>query len=224
MAIFTPAFSKFTLTQGTTQQIYMCPADKTHAYVDLSFFKNANPGTSLISIGISTESNPANLTSLDFFLDDIELIDTANVVSLEKVLVGANERVYAKLVSGEDTNIRLVAFEENNSKVQKAGKLAALAVPNTNINMLFQNTFSNIAYINTSITIYNPSSSNNAEIELWISSSANPTDADKISKFTITTQDSTVIENINISPNENIFVRSDILNTEFFVNGVIVKS
>lgn len=224
MSVFTPGFAKFPVASGAVQQVYQCPADKTHAYVDMNFFKQANPGTSLIAVALSTEPNPANLTSVDYFIDDIQLIDSANTGSLEKVLVGTNERLYVWVVSGADIAVRVASFEESNVKVQKAGRLAALATTDTNINLIYNNAATGIAYIGFSMTIFNKDAINTADISVWISNAATPAASDKVAEFQLTAQDTTIIENITMAPDEQIFVQSSLLNTEYFVNGMAVLS
>ena len=161
MALLNPVVSKFTLTAGVPQEVYMCPANKSHALVNLSFFKDNLSGTSLIAVALSTESNPANLTTIDYFVDDIELIDTVNVAELDKIIVGQGERLYVKVLSGSDINVRLVGIEENNPKILKAGRLAAANIPNTAQTQIYSNNLSNVSYISASVTIFNTYSTNN---------------------------------------------------------------
>ena len=124
MGILNPIVSKFALAAGVAQEIYFCPAGKSHAVIDLTMFKDGFTGTSLIGIAVTTEANPANLTSLDYLVDDIELVNEVNSAELNKLIVGQGERVYAKVMSGNAANIRLSGVEENNASVLKAGKLA----------------------------------------------------------------------------------------------------
>lgn len=223
MPALTPAFSRFNVSAGNTVEVYYCPGTKTHAYVDLSFFKDANPGSSLIAVSLATESNPANLTSVDQFIDDIELIDTANVASLEKVVVGAGQRLYVKVVSGSDVSARVVAMEENNSKVAAAGRLAAVAVAGTGQTQIYANAIADIAYISSSITIYNANASTPADIQGWISTAETPTAQDKSFKFSLPAQDTTILSNFVLAPNEKFFVQSSLANAEYFVVGTVVK-
>ena len=78
MGILNPVVSKFTLVQGVPQEVYVCPGSKTHAVVDLSFFKDDLGGDALIAVALASESNPNNLTTIDYFIDDIQLIIETN--------------------------------------------------------------------------------------------------------------------------------------------------
>ena len=224
MALLNPVVSKFTITTGTPQEVYVCPVNKSHAVVSLSFFKNNLSGTSLIAVALSSESNPANLTTVDYFVDDIELIDTVNVAELDKVIVGKGERLYVKVLSGSDINVRVTGIEENNPKILKAGRLAAANIPNTAETQIYSNNLSNVSYISASITIFNTSSTNNNQVECWISTSNTPSNTDKVLNIEIPPQDTTILENILISPNEKIFVKANQPNTEFFINGFVVSA
>lgn len=222
MGILNPVVSKFSLTAGVPQEVYSCPASKSHAIVDITFFKDDLANDTLISVALATESNPANLTSVDYFIDDIELTGTVNSAELNKVIVGQGERLYVRVISGPDVVIRLSGVEEANVKVVKAGRLAAAAISGITQTKIFENTVPNVAYISASITIFNTSTTNNAQVQAWITSSATPAASDKVLKITIPFQDTTILENVLLAPNEKIFVQSDQPGNEYFVNGVLV--
>lgn len=224
MAILNPVVSKFTLTAGVPQEVYVCPPDKTHAIVDVNFFKDDLNSDAVIAIAMSSDSNPANLTSVDYFIDDIQLISTVNVAELNKIIVGQNERLYIKVMSGPDIIVRVSGVEENNPKVIKAGRLAASSIAGTSQTQVFVNTYSSVSYISASVTIFNTSATNNATVEAWITSAGTPAISDKILKIEIPTQDTTILENVLLSPNERIFVKSSEPNTEYFINGTVVSS
>lgn len=223
MGILNPVVSKFSLTVGVTAEVYSCPATKTHSIVDLSFYKDNLAQDALIAVGLSTESNPANLTSVDFFIDDIELIGIVNSAELNKVVVGKGERLYIKVISGPDVVVRLSGVEENNPKVIKAGRLAAASIPGITQTGIFDNNLANTAYTSCSVTIFNTSASNNSEVQAWITSSATPGNSDKVLKITIPFQDTTILENILLAAGEKIFIQSDQANMEYFVNGIVVS-
>lgn len=224
MALLNPVVSKFTLTAGVPQEVYVCPANKSHALVNLSFFKDNLSGTSLIAVALSSESNPANLTTVDYFVDDIELIDTVNVAELDKIIVGKGERLYVKVLSGSNINVRLTGIEENNPKILKAGRLAATNIPNTARTQIYSNNLSNVSYISASVTIFNTSPTNNNQVECWISTSTTTSATDKVLNIETPPQDTTILENLFISPNEKIFVKANQSNTEFFINGFVVSA
>lgn len=223
MSLLNPVVSKFALTQGVPQEVYSCPVSKSHAIIDLSFFKDDLANDALIAVALSTESNPANLTSVDYFIDDIELIGIVNSAELNKVVVGSGERLYLKVVSGPDIIARLSGVEEANPKVVKAGRLAAASVTGIAQTQIFANNLPNVAYLSAAITIFNTSPDNNAQVEAWITSSSTPAASDKVMKITIPFEDTTIIENILLAPNEKIFIQSDQPNTEYFINGVCVS-
>ncbi len=224
MGILNPVVSKFSLVAGTPQEVYICPGTKSHAVVDLSFFKEDTNGDSLIAVALSTESNPANLTTVDYFIDDIQLIGTVNAAELNKVVVGQGERLYIKVISGVDIVARLSGVEENNPKVLKAGRLAASSIGNTAQTQIYSNAIANTAYISCSATIFNTSSNTNAVVEAWISTSGTPAASDKVLKIEVPFEDTTILENILLAPNEKIFVKSSLASTEYFVNGMVVSS
>ena len=223
MGILNPVVSKFSLAAGVPQEVYSCPAGKSHAIVDISFFKDDLGSDALIAVALTTESNPANLTSVDYFIDDIELIGIVNSAELNKVVVGQGERLYLRVMQGPDVVVRVSGVEENNSKVIKAGRLAAASIAGITQTKIFDNNMPNTAYTSVSFTIFNTSNSANAEVQAWISTSATPGTADKVMKITIPFNDTTIVENLLLAPNEKIYIQSNQTNTEFFVNGVVVS-
>lgn len=224
MGILNPVVSKFTLVAGTPQEVYVCPGSKTHAVLDLSFFKDDLNGDALIAVALSTESNPVNLTSVDYFIDDIQLVGAVNSAELNKVIVGQGERLFIKVMSGVDISARLSGVEENNPKVLKAGRLGGSSIAGTAQTQIFNNALPNVAYISCSATIFNTSVSENAQVEAWISTSLTPSASDKVLKLEVPFSDTTILENILLAPNEKIFVKSSVANTEYFVNGTVVSN
>lgn len=222
MGILNPVVSKFSLTAGVPQEVYSCPVNKTHAIVDLSFYKDNLAQDALIAVALSTESNAANLTTVDYFIDDIELIGVVNSAELNKVIVGKGERLYLYVLVGPDVVVRLSGVEEANPKVLAAGRLAASSVTGTSQTQIYNNNLPNCAYTSCSVTIFNTSPNQNAEVQAWITSSATPGAADKVLKITIPFEDTTILENIMLAPNEKVFIQSDQPNTEYFINGVVV--
>lgn len=223
MAILSPIIAKFSATVGVPKEVYSCPAGKSHAIIDLSFFKDDTVGTSMVTVALSTDANPANLQTVDYFLDDIEMSGTFNLAELNKIVVGAGERLYVKVLSGPDVSVRVVGMEESNPKILKAGRLGASVVSGTSQTQVFYNNLANNAYTSCSVTLYNASATNSAEISAWISTAITPTAADKILKFTIPLQDTTILENVLLAPNERIFIQSTQANAEFFINGMCVS-
>lgn len=223
MGILNPVVSKFSLVAGVPQEVYSCPVTKSHAIVDLSFYKDNLADDALIAIALTTESNPANLTSVDYFIDDIELIGIVNSAELNKVVVGKGERLYLHVVTGPDVVVRLSGVEETNPKVLNAGRLAAASVIGTSQTQIFANDTPNTAYTSCSVTIFNTSTTNNAEVQAWITSSVTPGASDKVLKITIPFNDTTILENILLAPNEKVFIQSDQASTEYFINGIVVS-
>lgn len=222
MAILNPVVSKFVLTAGIPQEVYSCPLSKSHAIVDLSFFKDDLSADTMLEVALTTKSNPALLDSVDYFIDDIELIGTVNSAELSKIIVGSGERLYIRVITGPNIIARLSGVEENNPMVIKAGRLAALSVPGTTQTTIFENTQPGTAYTTCSITIYNASPSELSEVEAWITSAGVPTDTDKALRITIPNEDTTIVENILLAPNEKLVFKASQPNCEYFVNGVII--
>lgn len=222
MGILNPFAANFAVAQGAVQLVYTCPATKSHALVDLSFFKD-NVADATIQVALSTAA-AGSLTSVDYFLDDIVLLGVNKTAELTKVIVGKNENLYVKLVAGT-ANVRCSGVEELNSKVGLAGRLSAsnMATANTQTK-IFECVTANAAYCSTSVTLYNSSLTNNATVRVWISTSATPGVADKVLETVVIANDTVVIENLITLPGEKIYALSDQANCEFFVNGVIVLS
>lgn len=224
MSALNPIVSKFVIAPGVAQEVYMCPNTKSHSIVDISFFKDDTVSSSKIAVALTQESNPGALTTLDFFIDDIELIGEVTSAELTKVTVGAGERLFIKVLDGTPASVRISGMEETNTKVLKAGRLAAAAVPGLSQTQVFDaSAFQNAAYVSTSVTIFNTSSQENAKVEMWISSAATPTVADKVMLVTIPMEDTSIVENVLLLPNEKIFVTSNVAGVEYFVNGVVVS-
>lgn len=224
MSILNPVVSKFSLTAGVPQEVYYCPAGKTHAIVDVTFYKDNSATDALIAIALATEPNPANLTTVDYFIDDIQLIGIVNSAELNKVIVGVGERLYIQVLSGPDVVARITGVEENNPKVLKAGRLAAMSIPGTSQTQVYSNALANTAYISASITIFNNSQTLPAAVQGWIGTNAVPVATDKILNVSIPANDTTVIENLLLAPNEKIFIQSDQVNSEIFVNGLCAST
>ena len=222
MSILNPVVAKFALPLDVPQEIYMCPAGKSHAIVDVSFLKDTFADSSIIAIALTTESNPGALTSVDYFIDDIELVDDVNSAELNKIIVGTGERLIVKVVSGENVNVRVSGVEENNPKVLKAGKLACIRLTGTTQTQIYENAAPTAAYVSTSITVYNSNASLTAEVEVWVTSLSVPTGGDKVIRFKVTPENTTIIENILMLPNEKVFVRSNQTGTEFVLLGMVV--
>lgn len=222
MGILNPIASKFSLALNVPQEIYVCPADKSHAIVDVSFLKDNFAGSSIISVALTKESNPANLTSVDYFIDDIELIDEVNSAELNKVVVGKGERIIVKVVSGDPITLRLSGVEEANPKVLAAGKLVGTVIAGTAQTQIYATTLPGAAYVSASFTVYNSSPTITAEVEIWVTSQATPTAGDKVVKFKVTPEDTTIIENMLLLPTEKIFVLSNTANTEYFLVGMVI--
>lgn len=223
MGLLNPVISKFVLSAGIAQEVYYCPPDKTHAVVDLSFFKDNLASDSLIEIALTTKSSASLLDSVDFFIDDIELIGTVNSAELNKVVVGSGERLYIRVLTGPDIVVRLSGVEESNSMVLDAGRLAAMSVPGTSQTLVYHNNIPNAAYSTCSITIYNSSETTTAEIEAWITSQVTPSAEDKVLRISIPTEDTTIVENILLAPGERLVFRSSVGGAEYFVNGIVIK-
>lgn len=223
MGILNAVVSKFSLTAGVAQEVYTCPAGKSHAIIDVSFLKDSFLDTSLISIALTTESNPDNFTTVDYFVDDIELVEEVNSAELNKVIVGTGERLFIKLLSGPDVSVRVSGVEENNPKVVKAGKLVATVIAGTGQTQIFANALPAVAYVSASVTVYNNSPTLTAEVEIWITTQVTPSPSDKVVKFKVTPEDTTIIENVLLLPNEKVFVRSNQANTEYAMLGMTVS-
>lgn len=223
MATLNPVVSKFTLTDSSTVQVYTCPPSKSYAVIDISLLKIDNSQDAIVAIALSPNSNPANLTSVDFFVDDIALLSQVNTAELTKVIVGPGEYLYVKKVSGPTVNVRVTGIEESaNSKILKAGRLAASSISGTNQTLIYQTTQQNALYVSASATIFNTSDST-ATITAWITSAASPSDNDKVLQLEIPTQDTVILENVILVPNEKIYVASTQPNTEYFINGMVVS-
>lgn len=223
MGILNAIASKFTLAVNVPQEIYLCPAGKSHAIVDVSFLKDSFTGSALISIALSTESNPAALTSTDYFIDDIELVDDVNSAELNKIIVGTGERLIVRVISGTSVNVRVSGVEESNVKVLKAGKLAAVTIAGTTQTQLYANALSSVAYISSSLTVYNASATLTAEVEVWITSLTVPVDADKVIRLKVTPQNTTIVENLLLLTGEKVFVRSNQISSEYYMLGMVVS-
>lgn len=224
MALLIPVVSKFSLVQGVPQEIYSCPVSKSHAVVDMSFFKDDLANDALIAVALTTKSNATDLNTVDFFIDDIELIGIVNSAELNKVVVGSGERLFLLVMQGPDIVVRLSGVEEQNPKVLKAGRLAASSITGTAQTVIFHNNLPNTAYTSASLTIFNTSADQNADVQCWITSSETPATSDKVMKITIPFEDTTIVENVLLAPNERLVVQSSQPNSEFFVNGIVISN
>lgn len=224
MPILNPIVSKFNLAVGVATEVYYCPPGKTDAILDLTFFKDNITTDTIIGVALSTESNVANLTTVDYFIDDIQLLGTVNTGELNKVIVGSGYRLYVKVLSGVSTNVRVTGVEENNSKVLKAGRLAAGTLATTNQTQVYNTTLSNVAYVAGTVTIFNTSTSVQATVNAWITSTATPTASDKILNIVVGTKSTVLLENILLAPDEKVFIETDQTGLEYFFLGTVIGS
>lgn len=221
MSILNPVISKFLLTLNNPVQVYSCPAGKTHAILDVSFFRDSDVGDSRIAIAVSDSASAGSLSTVDYFIDDIELIGSVNFAELNKLVVGAGQKVYIKVLQGPDVSIRLAGVEENNPKVLKAGRLAAMATPNTNQTLIYHNNTPASAYTAASLTIFNVNAAE-CVVEGWITSSATPSAGDKFIKLTIPSNDTVIVEAMLLAPGERVFFKSNRNLTEYFIVGTVI--
>lgn len=224
MSFMTPVGSQASVSEGQWVLVYDLPAGKSHAYIDVVFFKKANPGHSLVAVAVTNKTNTDDITSVNTPFDDIELLDESNFSSLEKVLVGSKgSKIYVK-VQGDPVNVNLVGMEMVTSKVAEAGPLAELAVTGTTATKLYECTVPDAAYIPFSLTVYNTSASQNAVVEIWMTNTGSVSDSNQFFNFTIAPQDTANIENMQILPSTQIWVKSSIANTEYNINGMVKRA
>lgn len=223
MSILNPVISKFLLTVNNPVQVYSCPVDKTHAILDVSFFRDSDDGDSLIAIAVSDTNNASSLRTVDYLIDDIELIGSVNFAELNKLIVGAGQKVYIKVLKGPNVSIRLAGVEEKNPKVLKAGRLAAVTVPGVNQTQIFHNNTPASAYTAASMTVFN-TNTDDCVVEGWITNSATPSAGDKFIKLTIPSEDTVIVEAMLLAPDERIFFKSDKANTEYFIVGTVISA
>ena len=224
MALLQPFSSSTILTAGVPQEVYACPSNKSHAIVNVNFFKTQVTSDALIEIALSTSSDPNSLTSVDYFIDDIELIGNVNSAELNKVIVGRGEKLFVRVVNGPDIAARVEGMEEDNPAVLQAGRLSAMATTGTSQATIYTNNLENASYTSASITIYNADAEDDATMKMWITKKETPSTEDQVFGVVLTPEDTIIVENINLLPEEKIVVQSSTPNAEWFVNGIVVRA
>lgn len=224
MALLQPFSSSTILTAGVPQEVYACPSNKSHAIVNVNFFKTQVTSDALIEIALSTSSDPTALTSVDYFIDDIELIGNVNSAELNKVIVGRGEKLFIRVVNGPDIAARVEGMEEDNPAVLQAGRLSAMATTGTSQATIYTNNLENASYTSASITIYNADAEDDATMKMWITKKETPSTEDQVFGVVLTPEDTIIVENINLLPGEKIVVQSSTPNAEWFVNGIVVRA
>lgn len=224
MALLQPFSSSTILTAGVPQEVYACPSNKSHAIVNVNFFKTQVTSDALIEIALSTSSDPNSLTSVDYFIDNIELIGNVNSAELNKVIVGRGEKLFIRVVNGPDIAARVEGMEEDNPAVLRAGRLAAMATSGTSQATVYTNNLENASYASASITIYNADKKDGATMKMWITKKETPSTEDQVFGVVLTPEDTIIVENINLLPEEKIVVQSSTPNAEWFVNGIVVRA
>lgn len=224
MALLQPFSSSTILTEGVPQEVYACPSNKSHAIVNVNFFKTQVTSDAIIEIALSTSSDPNSLTSVDYFIDDIELIGNVNSAELNKVIVGRGEKLFIRVVNGPDIAARVEGMEEDNPAVLQAGRLTAMATSGTSQATLYTNNLENASYTSASITIYNADAEDDANMKMWITKKETPSTEDQVFGVVLTPEDTIIVENINLLPEEKIVVQSSTPNAEWFVNGIVVRA
>ncbi len=227
MALINPIASSKTLTVGNTVLLYTCPTDKSHCIVTVNFFKNVDSNgespASLIEVALSSESNPANLTSLDYFVDDIELSTVGTNAALSRIIVGRGEKLYGKLISGTTIVARVTGVEEAASRVLQAGKLVAVNVATPGaFTKVYENAVNGASYITSSVTFYN-NSSTEARVDFRIGpDGAGSSSIDDVTTIFLSPNDTAIVANLMTKPNEKFWVKTSQANLEVFVNGLVV--
>lgn len=215
-AVYNLTTSNIAVTEGQLTAIYTCPSDKNHTRISL--YGISQDADSTFDLYIKQGTNPGNP---DLLVNDFK----TNELTLENIVVGTGQTVYFRAVKGS-FNLRMEGFEENNSKVKRAGKLASLVPPANVVTLLYQSPTTDVRYTLCDINISNLDTIED-DIEIYISRQNTPSSSELVVKATVEAIPSEtpfyVFESLRLSAGEKVFVKANNSNSiNFLVNGVEV--
>jgi len=220
MAINTVS-SKMSVPANGHITLYTCPADKSHALVDIDLF---NTSTSNVTLKIAvTNKAYSALTPDDYILHDLLLSSVDNQVNISGIFVGKNEHIYIE-ANAAGVNARLSGIEETNVHVGKAGQLAsATYVPNATPYQVYQATLPNTSSTSCYLNIYNPNTTS-SNISIYISSNTTPTNDDLIFTTSVAPQQTICIDKLLVNQPEKLFLKVSDASVRVYLNGVVITS
>jgi len=220
MAINTVS-SKMTVPANGYVTLYTCPADKSHALVDIDLF-NTSTSNVTVKIAVTNKAHSA-LTPDDYILHDLLLSSVDNQVNITGIFVGKNEHIYVD-ANAAGINVRLSGIEETNVHVGKAGQLASNTyAPNATPYQVYQATIPNTSSTSCYLNIYNPNTTA-SNISIYVSSNTTPTNDDLIFTTSVGAQQTICIDKLLVNQPEKLFLKISDASVRVYLNGVVITS
>lgn len=211
----------------------MCPADKTHAIVDLSMFLDVpatNQKQSKVNVYLTT-SNKLSSNGADHILFKEVTLGIPEVSpEFSKIIVGPKQYLFVELVGEGPVNVRVSGLEENNPHVVKGGRLGYIKVNPVGIYEVYRLDTPLATYCSGTLALTNTTDGKN-QVQVWV------TDNEEVKSLTDTNhfvnkvqfiefegKETVFIENLTIAPNERIYIHSNKVNVVASYNGVVINA
>jgi hypothetical protein len=209
MASYNAVTSNAALSAGDFATIYTCPSDKSHAVVDIDFFRPlAVDGPALFTLAVTSHAATA-IVDTDYLLGNPNRLDAGSkCMFINKVIVGKNQSVYVRCTLGSLT-VRLSGVEELNPVILEAGMLAGLTMAGpANYITAFKTSFVDTAAISMVSASIRNNSASSVGLAAYISNSATPSPGDHIDSFSLAAGRYVVMQNMLMKPNETLYFKT----------------
>lgn len=230
MPLLLPVIAKARLTDNRFEQVYLCPGDKSHSIVDISFFldlPNTNQKPNFVNVYLSNTRDKSVADPSEMIFSRIPLGLAEVSPELSKIVVGKNQVLYIELVGTGPVNVRVSGLEESNESVVKSGVLASKTSKANGVIELMKLDNPLTTFFTGTLTVINPDVKEDDENIVWVTYNDEVKDLedkpeDRVQKLFTVKGETTLVENILLKPNERIYVSSKRAGTVFNLIGMIV--
>lgn len=233
MSLLLPVVAKTRLTKNQFAQVYMCPGDKTNSIVDLTFFLDVaatNQASNFVNVYLSNTKNLTKANAKDTLFKRIPLGLPEVTPELSKIIVGKNQTLYVELVGDGPVNVRVSGLEESNQVVTSAGTVAQVVTTGSGIFELYRLDNPLATYFSGTLVATNPNATAD-EVYMWVTDNVEVKTlaesarlVDRVQKLLPAKDETVLVENITLAPNERIYVSSKAKGTIFNLNGLVINA
>lgn len=220
MASFNTVTSNAKVVGTQLITLYTCPSSKSHAVVDINFFRPLGVETASVFMVAITSNAYSAVTEGDYiFSKTFTLSSEGENYFANKIVVGKNQSVYIKGVSGE-FNVRLEGIEETNTLILEAGKLAGKILLTSGFTNMFKTTFSATAAVTMISTSLRNAGISAATVSSYITNAVSPGVNDHVADVIIEPGQFALFANNILKPNETLFLKTTSESIYAHVNGL----
>lgn len=220
MATFNTVTSNAKVSGTELVTLYTCPSDKSHAVVDINFFRPiGNENLAAFMIAVTSNAFASAVEGDYLFSKTMVLATEGENFFANKIIVGKNQSIYVKGISGS-CNIRLEGIEENNSLILEAGKLAGKVLSTAGFTNMFKTSFSSTASVTMVSTSVRNAGASPAIVSAYITSAVSPGLNDHTADVVIEPGQYALFANNILKPNETLFLKTTFETVYAHVNGM----